>query len=166
MKTHRVLLAVRPRLFRESLKSVFCRTPHVEVVDAGSQPLDLLVAVRRWAPDVLVFSQTWPKVPPESMPAACTQLLGVHPALRIIAISARGDRAYACQHRICDQLLPETCLRNVLGEVLNERTLDGSSTCSTSFSLVLPEACRRTTLMSAVSASAHAARKLTPKSLP
>ena len=127
---HRVLLAVRPRLFRESLKSVLRRSPHVEVVDAGSDPLDLFVAVRRWAPDVLI--QSWPERVSESE-ATTPQVMDDEPrALRIITISPNGDRMSTCRRQLCLKVSQGSSLKELLGEVeiLQRRTRSSWPTSS------------------------------------
>ncbi len=124
---HRVLLAVRPRLFRESLNLVLRRSPHVDVVDAGSAPLDLLLNAREWAPAVLV--ESWPAEEPSTAKTAVSGSEYGEPSdLRIIRVTRCNDRRCLCQHRFCLKVLREPSLNDVLGEVLRDDSDSGRLT--------------------------------------
>jgi hypothetical protein len=102
------MLAVEPLLIRDALKESLRSRTDIRVVGEAVDPIDILIGVREWKPDVLI--QTWPN---GQMPGICTHLFCENPFLHIIGISPDGSHAYTCYQTITTEALPWTTLQDM-----------------------------------------------------
>lgn len=89
MDNVRILLANRPRMLRESLRSVLERRPDLEVATAAPDPIEMLAAVDRVEPDVVFVTLSGSG----EDPGICSHLLAEYPQLLVIALSPVEQRA-------------------------------------------------------------------------
>ena len=87
MKTLRILLAVRPVLFRDALHTLLARRGRLEVIDVEPRSVEILVAAWRHRVDVAVVTlEPTPEIPP-----LVTHLLTEFPAIRVLGIDLEGQ---------------------------------------------------------------------------
>ena len=79
----RLILAVQPKLFGESLRDVLRRELDLDIIGEVHEPVDALVAIRRERPDVIVHS--WSDV--SRTPWFYSLWLDEHAELVIISVS-------------------------------------------------------------------------------
>jgi DNA-binding NarL/FixJ family response regulator len=103
VKPRRILLAVKPALFRDSLHAMLARFQELRVFDSEPWSVEILVAARRHQVDVVVLSlQASPGIPP-----LVARLLAELPGIRIVSLDleaecvrihryGRGVRAVPC----------------------------------------------------------------------
>lgn len=91
MNKVKVLLANKPRMLRESLRSIIDRELDLEVVAEEPDLVELLAAVDRTGADVVIVNL------PESgeVPGICSHLLYEYPDLLILALSPVKGEAFA-----------------------------------------------------------------------
>jgi hypothetical protein len=98
----RVLLAVEPRLLRDSLHSLLARHPRLTVIEQESHTVDILFGVRQYRIDVVVATFE----PSSDLPPLVTHLLGEFPDILVVGIELQVQRAWTCRNRneICTDL--------------------------------------------------------------
>ena len=97
----RVLLANKPRMLRELLRSLIQRQADMEVMGEVLDPVELLLAVDETQADVVVVDL------PESgeEPGICSHLLAEYPQLLVLALSPGRDRAILYRQSIIKEEL-------------------------------------------------------------
>ena len=110
MDTVKVLLANRPRILRESLRSVIEGHRDIEVEAIEPDPVEILAAVDRAAADVVVIAL------PESGqdPGLCSHLLSEYPDLLVLALSPAEASAFAYRQVITKEKLQPPSKSNIL----------------------------------------------------
>ena len=113
----RVLLANRPRMFRESLRGALELHADVEVETATSDPIELLAAVDRIEPDVVFVTM------PESggEPGICSHLLAEYPELLVIALSPVEQRGLVFRRVIIREELEPVAEDSLLEVIRRQR---------------------------------------------
>ncbi len=98
VKKIRILLAIRPRMMREILKTLFERQEDMEVVGEVLAPVELLVAVREMEADTVVLAlRDFEKLGVHS------NLLAEFPNVTILALASKGEAAFIeqlCHRRL------------------------------------------------------------------
>ena len=89
-KIIKILLASRPTMLSDVIRSMIDHQPDMEVVGEVLDPIKLLIAVRVVPVDVVIITPL--KVNGE--PRICCQLLEEHPLLKIMILSAEGQAAF------------------------------------------------------------------------
>lgn len=92
---HQILLAVKPRLMRETLKRSLSESPNTVIVGEIDDELDLLLAIR--ATDANIVIHSWPN---SNMPPIYTHLLGEFPGLKLVGLLPDGEQAMLCELRL------------------------------------------------------------------
>ena len=115
MKRIRVLLATLPPLVNGLLTHLIQDQPDMKVVDAVSEPVQLLVAVKDSRADVVVL----PLPTSGEMPGICSHLLAEFPDLLILALSLSGDSGFI--------YTAERVVEAPVGNILKALRLAGSS---------------------------------------
>ena len=80
-------------MLSEVIRSMVEHQPDMEVIGEVLDPIELLYATRIMAVDVVIITPL--KINGE--PRICCQLLGEHPLLKIIILSAEGEAAFLYQ---------------------------------------------------------------------
>ena len=86
-KPIRVLVANRPRMFRELILSTFADQPDIEVVGQVTDEAEILESIEKTHPDFIVIGQDGLG----KRPNLCDTVLRVHPDVRIIAVAAHQN---------------------------------------------------------------------------
>ena len=79
----RVLVANRPRLFRELILATIADQPDIEVVGEVQEEADILSSVEEQRPDFLIVALD----NPGARPAVCDTLLAKFPNMKILALA-------------------------------------------------------------------------------
>lgn len=110
METVKVLLANRPRMLRESLRSVIEGHDDIEVEAVEPDPVTVLAAVDRAAADVVVIAL------PDSGedPGLCSHLLTEYPDLLVLALSTAEANAFAYRQVITKEELQPPSTASIL----------------------------------------------------
>lgn len=93
MEKIKVFLSSRPTLLSEVIRSLVDHQPDMEVVGEVLDPLQLLRATASTPVDAVIITP----LKANGEPRICHQLLGEHPCLKIVTLSAEGDAAYLYQ---------------------------------------------------------------------
>lgn len=108
----RVLLAVEPRLLRDSLRNRIAAESDMEVVDEVFEEVDILLAMRQQGANVLIHS-----VPASTEPPAIYSHLFVeYPGLVIVGLQAGGQQAYVYRQEIVKTPV-EACMGELFGAI-------------------------------------------------
>ncbi len=89
MKKIRVLLANRPRIMREVIRSMIERQEDMEVVGEVLNPLDLFVAVRDTQSNAVVLA-----LKDSEKPGLRSHLIAEYPDLTIVGLPSEGETAF------------------------------------------------------------------------
>lgn len=90
MKT-RIVLADDHRMFRQALRAMLESEPGVEVVGEASDGIELLQIAQQTLPDVVCIDIGMPNL---NGIEATRRLLALHPAIKVIGLSAYNDRDF------------------------------------------------------------------------
>jgi DNA-binding NarL/FixJ family response regulator len=90
MKT-RIVLADDHRMFRQALRAMLENEPGIEVVGEASDGIELLQVVQQTLPDVVCIDIGMPNL---NGIEATRRLLALHPATKVIGLSAYNDRNF------------------------------------------------------------------------
>jgi DNA-binding NarL/FixJ family response regulator len=89
VETLLILLAVRPTLFRDSLRAVLTHRRDLQVIDAEPCDAEILAAARQHRADVVVASlEPTPEIPP-----LVSRLLAEFPGMTVVGIDLEGGCA-------------------------------------------------------------------------
>jgi len=90
MRKIKVLLVIRPRMLSEVVRHTVERQPDMEVVSELIDAIELLLALRATAAEVVIIT------PGDSdrEPGLGSSLLAAYPQLKIVALSATDDTAF------------------------------------------------------------------------
>jgi DNA-binding NarL/FixJ family response regulator len=88
-----VILASRPKMLSEVIRSMVEHQPDMEVVGEVLDPIELLIATRITPVDVVIIAP----LNVDGEPRICCQLLKEHPLLKIIILSEEGRAAFLYQ---------------------------------------------------------------------
>jgi DNA-binding NarL/FixJ family response regulator len=89
----RIMLASRPLMLSEVIRSMITHQPDMEVVGEVIDPIELLIAVRKILVDVVIIAP----IKTVGEPRICCQLLSEHPSLKVVTLSAQGEAAFLYQ---------------------------------------------------------------------
>ena len=117
MKELRVLLAIDSPLFSDALQHLLGREANVVLVGHVTDPVDLLVEVRRTRANVVIHS--WPNS--GQMPGICSHLLDQFPELLVIAIPSDSNHIVTCRKTIVISEFPDSGMEEVLFELRRAR---------------------------------------------
>jgi len=87
------MLSSRPKMLSEVIRSMVEHQPDMEVVGEVIDPIELLIAAKAMLVDVVIISP----LKANGVPRICSQLLGEHPLLKIMTLSAEGESAFFYQ---------------------------------------------------------------------
>ena len=83
----RVLVANRPRLMREAVRTALSRHADIEVVSEIEDPLEILPAIERTQADCLIIAQeVFGRRPP-----ICGNVFAAYPDMKILAVASGSD---------------------------------------------------------------------------
>lgn len=82
-KSIRVLVANRPRLFRETILTAFADQPDIEIVGEVADEAEIMESVKKTLPNFVVIALDQPG----SRPQVCDDLFREHPEVRVIAVA-------------------------------------------------------------------------------
>ena len=82
----RVLVANRPRLMREAVRTALSRHSDIEVVGEIEDPLEILPAIKRVQADCLIIAQE-----AFGRPAICDDVFAEYPDMKILAVAPEND---------------------------------------------------------------------------
>jgi DNA-binding NarL/FixJ family response regulator len=85
-----VLLAIQPRMLSEVIRRIVERQPDMEMVNKGSDAIELRFAIKATEARVIILTLT----DSEEESGICHDLLAEYPRLKIIALSPLGDTAF------------------------------------------------------------------------
>ncbi len=85
----------------------------MEVVSEVLDPIELLLAVKATAADVVIVTP----LPANGEPHICSQLLAEYPQLKILTQSAKGEAAYLYQSGAHKQRIDEPSEQLILGAI-------------------------------------------------
>jgi chemotaxis response regulator CheB len=86
-KPIRVLVANRPRLFRETILTTFADQPDIEIVGEVADESEIMECVKRTLPNFVVIALDQPG----RRPRVCDDLLREHPEVRVIAVAPANN---------------------------------------------------------------------------
>jgi len=109
----KVLLASRPKLLSEVIRYMVARQPDMEVVSEVLDPIELLLAVKATAADVVIVTP----LPANGEPHICSQLLAAHPQIKIVTQSAKGEAAYLYRSGAHKQRIDEPSEQSMFGTI-------------------------------------------------
>ena len=113
----KVLIADDQELIRQSLQIVLNACEDIEVVATAQNGREVLAAVRRTAPDVVLLDSRWP----EMDGIQCTKILKEHdPGLRILVLTTFDDDQFvyqALKHGACGYLLKGVSMEELANAV-------------------------------------------------
>ena len=87
------MLASRPKMLSEVIKSMIGHQIDMEVVGEVLDPIELFAAVKLLPVDVIIITPLNTK----GEPRICTRLLEEHPLLKIIVLSAKSETCFLYQ---------------------------------------------------------------------
>ena len=93
MEKIKVLLSSRPKLLSEVIRNMIEHQPDMEVVGEVLDPIQLLITTRSMPVDVVIITP----LKANGNPRICSQLLGEHPLLKILILSAESKVAFLYQ---------------------------------------------------------------------
>ena len=111
MQTIKVLLASRPKMLSEVIRSIVEHQPDMEVVGEVLDPIELLIAAKVVPVDVVIITP----LKSNGEPRICSQLFEVHPLLKIVILSSEGEAAYLYQSGLPRQRIDEPSEEAILG---------------------------------------------------
>ncbi len=89
----RVMLASRPKMISDVIRSIIEHQPDMTMVGEVIDPIRLLYAIRETSVDVVIMTP----IKANGEPKICSHLMAEHPSLIIVALSAKGEAAYLYQ---------------------------------------------------------------------
>lgn len=89
MQKIKVLLASRPKLLSEVIHNMIARQPDMDVMGEVLDPIELLLAVKTTAAEVVIVTP----LDSEEEPRLCRRLLADYPDLKIVTLSRTGEAA-------------------------------------------------------------------------
>ena len=113
-RRRRVLLAVRPQMFRDALKECLVREPDLRIVGEVHDPRDLVRALRQKRPHVLL--QSWPD---GHVSGTIANVHREFPKLVIVGLAGNGVCG-ARQRVVTTELFPRMTLRSLLAAIRGE----------------------------------------------
>jgi hypothetical protein len=114
VKTLRILLAVRPVLFRDALHILLARRGRLEVIDVEPRSVEILVAAWRHRVDVAVVTlEPTPEIPP-----LVTHLLTEFPAIRVLGIDLEGQCARIYRNGYETRLISCSTASEIVGAIV------------------------------------------------
>lgn len=120
MRKVQVLLAVAPRMLRDLLRNRIEAEPDLEVVDEVLDPVDILLAVKQTAADVVLVT-----VPvSDATPPLCTHLLAEFPDLVVIGLWPEAQSAVTYRNTLDIEPLNRAFYKDIVGAI---RTVSGST---------------------------------------
>lgn len=87
------MLASRPKMLSEVIKSMVNHQPDMEVVGEVLDPIELLAAIKLMSVDVVIITP----LETAGEPRICSHLLQEHPLLKIIVLSAESEVGFLYQ---------------------------------------------------------------------
>lgn len=111
MRKIKVLLASRPKMLSEVIRSIVERQPDMKVVGEVLDPVELLLAVETTGAEVVIVTP----LEATGQPHLCSQLLAAYPQLRIVTLTAKGDAAYLYQSGSPKSCIQEPSEQLILG---------------------------------------------------
>jgi DNA-binding NarL/FixJ family response regulator len=113
MQKIRVLLASRPKILSEVLRNMIERQPDMQLVGAVIDPIELLIALRAMAVDVVIVMP----LDTEGEPRICSHLLREHQHLKIVTVSAKSETASLYQSGSRKTRIDEPSEPSILGAI-------------------------------------------------
>ena len=107
------MLANRPKLLSEVIRSMIEHQPDMEVVGEVLDPIELLIAVNAMPVDVVIITPS----KANGVPRICSQLLGECPLLKILTLSAEGEAAFLYQSDIPKMRIDEPSEQSILSAI-------------------------------------------------
>ena len=107
------MLASRPKMLSEVIRRMVEHQPDMEVVGEVLDPIELLIAARATPVDVVIITP----LKADGNPRLCSQLLGEHPSLKIMILSANGKTAFFYQSGSPKICIAEPSEQLVLGAI-------------------------------------------------
>lgn len=111
MKKIKIMLASRPKMVSEVIKSLIKHQPDMQVVGEVIDPIELLGFSSNAMIDVVIVSP----VKSNGVPKICNYLLTEHPPLKVITLSEKGDSVYLYQSN-----MPRLCIEKPTGDLIIE----------------------------------------------
>lgn len=112
----RIVLADLPPLAADLVERALRQHPDMLVVGRLPSPAGLVELARVTSPDAIMIGLGDPE-----LPAACVELFAEHPALTVLGVDKRGDRAHLFQlrpHRVeLGEVAPDDLVVQIRGSV-------------------------------------------------
>jgi DNA-binding NarL/FixJ family response regulator len=109
----KVMLASRPMMLSEVIRSMVDRQPDMEVVGEVLDPIELLIAASVVPVDVVIITP----LKFNGEPRICYHLLEEHPLLKIIILSADGETAFLYQSDLPKIRIDEPSEQAIFGAI-------------------------------------------------
>ena len=100
-------------MLSEVIRSMVEHQPDMEVVGEVLDPIELLIAARAMPVDVVIITP----LKANGNPRLCCQLLGEHPSLKIMTLSANGEAAFFYQSGTPKICIAEPSEQSVLSAI-------------------------------------------------
>jgi DNA-binding NarL/FixJ family response regulator len=113
MRKITVLLAIRPRMLSEVVRHIIERQPDMAVVGELMDPIGLLRALRATAAEVVITTPG----DSDGEPGLGSSSRAAYPQLKIVALSATGDRAVVYEAGAPKQRLDDVGQESMLGAI-------------------------------------------------
>ncbi len=113
MQKIKVLLASRPKLLSEVIRNMIARQPDMEVMGEVLDPIELLLAVKTTAAEVVIVTP----LDSEQEPRLCRRLLADYPDLKIVTLSRTGEAATLYESGSRQQRIIEPSEQSILGAI-------------------------------------------------
>jgi NarL family two-component system response regulator LiaR len=109
----KVMLASRPKMLSEVIRNMVEHQPDMEVVGEVLDPIELLLAAKAMPVDVVIITP----LKANGNPRICSQLLGDHPLLKIMTLSAEGEAAFLYQSGSPKMCIDEPSEQSILSAI-------------------------------------------------
>jgi DNA-binding NarL/FixJ family response regulator len=110
MKKIKVMLASRPKILSDVIRSIIEHQLDMVIVGSVIDPIKLIFAIRETAVDVVIMSP----IKANGEPIICMHLLAEQPLLKIVTQSATGDAAYLYQTGMAKRRLDDPSAQSIL----------------------------------------------------
>jgi DNA-binding NarL/FixJ family response regulator len=113
MQKIKVMLASRPKMLSEVIRSIIEGQSDMIVIGDIMDPIRLLYAIRGIAVDVVIITP----MKANGEPKICTHLLAEHPHLILLTLSAEGEAAYLYQTQTPKLRIEDPSGKSILGAI-------------------------------------------------
>jgi DNA-binding NarL/FixJ family response regulator len=109
----KVMLAGRPKMVSDVIKSIIEHQPDMILVGDVIDPIKLLFATRETSVDVVIVTP----LDANGEPRICSHLLAEHPHLLVVTLSSKGEAAYLYRSGTRRLRIIEPCGESIVGAI-------------------------------------------------